>query len=98
MTLENDDKTYDVEETLIVCEQENIPMVLDYHHYMANKGAVDLSHYLPRIFNTWNRFSAIPKFIFRLRNQIKRIDHMLILSHLSMSYLFENGKGARSGL
>ncbi len=61
MTLENDDKTYDVEETLITCEKEKIPMVLDYHHYMANKGDVDLSHYLSRIFNTWNNFDTVPK-------------------------------------
>ncbi|MBS4208718.1 UV DNA damage repair endonuclease UvsE [Bacillus sp. FJAT-50079] len=61
MTLENDDKTYDIEETLIACEQENIPMVLDYHHHMANKGGTDLSNYLSRIFDTWDRFSAIPK-------------------------------------
>ena len=61
MTLENDDKTYDVEETLITCEKENIPMILDYHHYMANKGEVELSSYLSRIFNTWNSSSAIPK-------------------------------------
>ncbi|GHH99661.1 UV DNA damage repair endonuclease UvsE [Neobacillus kokaensis] len=61
MTLENDDKTYDVEETLITCEQENIPMILDYHHYMANKGEVDLPLYLPRIFNTWNRSKTGPK-------------------------------------
>ncbi|MBS4224995.1 UV DNA damage repair endonuclease UvsE [Lederbergia citrea] len=61
ITLENDDKTYDVEETLITCEKENIPMVLDYHHYMANKGDVDLSNYLSRIFNTWNNISEVPK-------------------------------------
>ncbi|MFZ7946061.1 UV DNA damage repair endonuclease UvsE [Neobacillus sp. 19] len=54
MTLENDDKTYDVEETLVTCEKEKIPMILDYHHYMANKGEVDLSLFLPRIFSTWN--------------------------------------------
>ncbi|MFJ7726194.1 UV DNA damage repair endonuclease UvsE [Neobacillus sp. NPDC097160] len=58
MTLENDDKTYNVEETLFTCEKAKIPMILDYHHYMANKGGVDLSHYLQRIFNTWN---TIPK-------------------------------------
>ncbi|MFK9093628.1 UV DNA damage repair endonuclease UvsE [Bacillus salipaludis] len=58
MTLENDDKTYNVEETLLTSEKEKIPMILDYHHYMANKGGVDLSHYLQRIFNTWN---TIPK-------------------------------------
>lgn len=61
MTLENDDKTYDVLETLITCEKENIPMVLDYHHYMANKGEVDLPLYLYRIFKTWNSFNNIPK-------------------------------------
>ena len=56
MTLENDDKTYDVLETLTTCEKENIPMILDYHHYMANSGDVDLPLYLQRIFNTWNHF------------------------------------------
>ncbi|WP_438317332.1 UV DNA damage repair endonuclease UvsE [Sporosarcina sp. FA9] len=61
MSLENDDKTYNVEETLIVCEKENIPMVLDYHHYMANVGEVILSDYLPRIFNTWSSVSLVPK-------------------------------------
>lgn len=61
MTLENDDKTYDVRETIDTCEKEKIPMILDYHHYMANKGEVDLSLYLQRIFNTWNDFNAVPK-------------------------------------
>ena len=61
MTLENDDKTYNVEETLMTCEIENIPMVLDYHHYMANRGEIDLSYYLARIFNTWTSVSAVPK-------------------------------------
>ncbi|WP_066063007.1 UV DNA damage repair endonuclease UvsE [Neobacillus soli] len=61
MTLENDDKTYDVEETLITCEKENIPMILDYHHYMANKGEVDLPLYLSRIFNSWSHLNTVPK-------------------------------------
>ncbi|MFJ8066333.1 UV DNA damage repair endonuclease UvsE [Psychrobacillus sp. NPDC096426] len=61
MTLENDDKTYDVRETLITCEKENIPMVLDYHHYMANTGESDLPLYLQRIFCTWNNFNIVPK-------------------------------------
>lgn len=59
MTLENDDKTYDVEETLGICEEEKIPMVLDYHHHMANRGNGDLPHYLERIFKTWKK--TIPK-------------------------------------
>lgn len=61
MTLENDDKTYNVEETLLACEKEKVPMILDYHHYMANKGEVDLPRYLERIFKTWDFFEGIPK-------------------------------------
>ncbi|NYF26373.1 UV DNA damage repair endonuclease UvsE [Sporosarcina sp. JAI121] len=61
MTLENDDKTYDIRETLITCEKESIPMVLDYHHYVANNGECDLPLYLPRIFETWNNFNVVPK-------------------------------------
>lgn len=61
MTLENDDKTYNVLETLIACEKEKVPMILDYHHYMANVGEVDLNLYLARIFDTWNTFNAKPK-------------------------------------
>lgn len=61
MTLENDDKTYHVEETLLACEKENIPMVLDYHHHMANQTEIDLALYLPRIFETWKNFHLIPK-------------------------------------
>ena len=61
MTLENDDKTYNIEETLIVCEKERIPMILDFHHYMANKGDVDLSHYMKRIFDTWSNHPLVPK-------------------------------------
>lgn len=61
MTLENDDKTYDVKETLIICEKENIPMVLDYHHYMANTGESNLPPYLHRIYNTWNNINMVPK-------------------------------------
>ncbi|MBD8070032.1 UV DNA damage repair endonuclease UvsE [Bacillus sp. PS06] len=61
MTLENDDKTYDALETLITCEKENIPMVLDYHHYMANKIDNELPLYLDRIFKTWDSFNTVPK-------------------------------------
>jgi len=61
MTLENDDKTYNVEETLHTCEKENVPMILDYHHYMANKGEVDLPRCLQRIFQTWEVRGNLPK-------------------------------------
>ncbi|WP_075981891.1 UV DNA damage repair endonuclease UvsE [Bacillus massilinigeriensis] len=61
MTLENDDKTYNVEETLKACEKENIPLILDYHHHMANTGEVDLSQNLESIFHTWHNRNLLPK-------------------------------------
>ncbi|WP_332651284.1 UV DNA damage repair endonuclease UvsE [Lysinibacillus sp. 54212] len=61
MTLENDDKTYNVEETLSVCEREKIPMIFDYHHYMANKTEDNIAQYLESIFKTWDHHQEVPK-------------------------------------
>lgn len=61
MTLENDDKVYTIEETLLTCEKEGIPMILDYHHYLANRGEANLPLYLQRIFNTWKASKLVPK-------------------------------------
>ncbi|MGD6966529.1 UV DNA damage repair endonuclease UvsE [Rossellomorea vietnamensis] len=61
MTLENDDKTYTVEETLEVCEKEGIPMILDVHHHQANQSSEPLQTYLPRIFDTWKHRDLRPK-------------------------------------
>jgi UV DNA damage endonuclease len=61
MTLENDDKTYNAEETLLACEKETIPFVFDYHHHMANLCKTPLEELLPRIFQTWAYLQHIPK-------------------------------------
>lgn len=61
MTLENDDKTYTAEETLVVCQKENIPLVFDYHHHMANLSAAPLGEMLPAIMDTWKGRGLKPK-------------------------------------
>ncbi|MEH7095942.1 UV DNA damage repair endonuclease UvsE [Neobacillus vireti] len=61
MTLENDDKTYTAEETLKVCEQEEIRLVFDYHHHMANLSETPLEELLPQIFATWSKGEVVPK-------------------------------------
>ncbi|MBM7704092.1 UV DNA damage repair endonuclease UvsE [Metabacillus iocasae] len=61
MTLENDDKTYTTEETLDICEQENIPLVFDYHHHQANPCETALETLLPRVFSTWKHTGLKPK-------------------------------------
>lgn len=59
--LENDDKIYNVEDVLDICEDLNIPMVLDIHHHWCNNKGKDISNYLDRIFNTWKKQKLIPK-------------------------------------
>ncbi|MCA0972445.1 UV DNA damage repair endonuclease UvsE [Halobacillus litoralis] len=62
LTLENDDKTYTTTETLEVCEKEAIPMMFDYHHYMANHTEEEsLETLLPRFFKTWDHMPVPPK-------------------------------------
>jgi len=51
--LENDDKIYNIKDTLSICEELNIPMVLDYHHYICNNENEDINDYLPKILKTW---------------------------------------------
>ncbi len=60
-TLENDDKTYNIEETLLTCEKEKVSMILDYHHHIANDGGHEVTPFLERIFATWTVSNLIPK-------------------------------------
>ena len=62
--LENDDKTFTIIDTLTLCEELNIPMVLDYHHYQCNHENEKLKDYLFRIFNTWSSKAINPKIHF----------------------------------
>lgn len=62
MTLENDDKTYTGAETLEICQAEQIPLMFDYHHYMANKNEdASLEELLPAIYETWKHQEWRPK-------------------------------------
>ena len=53
ITLENDDKSFNIRNVLSICETLNIPMVLDYHHFKVNKNNEKIEDYIERIFNTW---------------------------------------------
>ncbi|TYS17932.1 UV DNA damage repair endonuclease UvsE [Rossellomorea vietnamensis] len=91
MTLENDDKTYTVEETLEVCEKEGIPMILDVHHHQANQSSEPLQTYLPRIFDTWKHRDLRPKIHVSspksekaFRSHADNVDIDFVLSYLKM--------------
>lgn len=60
--IENDDKIYDVDDVINLCEKIKRPFVLDFHHHLCNNpNNIDLDCYMDRIFNTWD---LIPKMHF----------------------------------
>lgn len=61
ITLENDDKTYNIKDTLYICKTLNIPMVLDYHHYKCNNEGEKIEDYLQQIIDTWKDEKLNPK-------------------------------------
>ena len=85
ITLENDDKTYTVTDTLLICEELNIPMVLDYHHYICNHEKNErLDKLLPKIIKTWENTNLNPKMHFSssLNSKQKR-NHSTYLNYNS---------------
>ncbi|EQL30262.1 hypothetical protein BDFG_07255 [Blastomyces dermatitidis ATCC 26199] len=62
LVLENDDVSWTVHDLLPICEELNIPLVLDYHHHNINfdagkvrEGTLDIMSLYDRIAATWTR-------------------------------------------
>lgn len=62
IAVENDDKIYNIKDVLELCHKINVPMVLDYHHFICNNEKEDINDYLKEIIETWN--GKIPKMHF----------------------------------
>lgn len=58
IAVENDDKVFNVSDVIKISNVLNIPIVLDYHHYMCNKSDIDFK----KIFDSWG--DIIPKIHF----------------------------------
>lgn len=59
LVLENDDVCWSVHDLLPICEELNIPLVLDWHHHnivrdpSMREGTLDILQLMPRIKETW---------------------------------------------
>ena len=62
ITVENDDKVYNIKDVLELCHKINVPMVLDYHHFICNNEKEDINDYLKEIIDTWD--GKLPKMHF----------------------------------
>ena len=80
LIIENDDKTYTAKEVLNLCENLNIPMVLDVHHHNCNNNGEEVEEFIERIFNTWNKENNPPKIHFssprEFQNDRKHADYI----------------------
>jgi UV DNA damage endonuclease len=54
ITIENDDKVYNIRNVLKLCNELNVPMTLDFHHYLCNNNDEKIEDYIEKICNTWN--------------------------------------------
>jgi UV DNA damage endonuclease len=68
LVLENDDVIWSVHDLLPLCQELNIPMVLDFHHHniifdssKLREGTKDIADLFPQILKTWKRKDITPK-------------------------------------
>ena len=64
IAIENDDKVFTALDVLSLCKYLNIPMVLDYHHFLCNNKEEKLDSILNDIFITWEKTKLNPKIHF----------------------------------
>jgi len=53
IVIENDDKVFNIKDCLYLNNKLDIPIVLDYHHYICNNNKEDLYKNIDKIFSTW---------------------------------------------
>ncbi|MCC3868440.1 UV DNA damage repair endonuclease UvsE [Terrisporobacter mayombei] len=64
LILENDDKVFTAKDVFRICEEIEVPMVLDVHHHNCKNNEENMKDLLPHIFSTWDSESLPPKIHF----------------------------------
>ena len=62
IAIENDDKIFNINDCLKISNILNIPIVLDYHHFICNNDNINIEVIIEKVFNTWK--DNIPKIHF----------------------------------
>ena len=94
IVLENDDKIYNILDTLKLCKNLDIPMVLDYHHHICNNDNLNIDDYLEEIFKTWKTIPKVhfssplnkTKKDFRSHNDYINVDDFIIFLEKVLKY------------
>ncbi len=78
--LENCERSYSADDLLPICEELNIPLIFDFHHYACwkyyhqdNPEQSSIKDLMPRILATWKRRDIVPKFHLSDQAENKRV-------------------------
>lgn len=55
IAIENDDKIFNIKDVLEISKKLNIPVVLDYHHFICNHEEEKIEDVIKEICNTWKK-------------------------------------------
>lgn len=75
--LKNDDISFNVDDTLYLCEKLDIPLVFDLHYHLANNGEHSWQENWQRVIQTWKNSSLPVKM--HISSPRSEKDHMLII-------------------
>jgi len=77
LVLENCEMVYSIEDLLPICEELQIPIVIDYHHHNINPGNEDLSKLTKNVLNIWKTRGITPLFhLSESRDGVKETDSL----------------------
>lgn len=54
IAIENDDKIFNIKDVLEISNKLNIPVVLDYHHFICNNDGEHIEDVISDVFTTWD--------------------------------------------
>lgn len=92
IVIENDEKCYNAEDVLYICNKVDRPMVFDYHHHVCYQkyhpdiSQKSLDYLIPRILKTWKDIR--PKFHLSEQMDGKRVGaHSLFIENIPDEFL-----------
>lgn len=77
LVLENCEMVYAVEDLIDICEELQIPVVIDYHHHNINPGTRSLTELTEQVLSIWKQRGIIPLFhVSESRTGVKETDNI----------------------
>lgn len=72
LVIENDDKSYTIEDVLSICKVIHVPAVFDNLHHMLNPCSLELNEIITQIKKTWNKDDGPIKLHYSDQDEIKK--------------------------